>query len=175
MSHTHTHRHTRTHRETSARCHPQATKQSKLPPGTNAALPSLPLLTFLPGRSDHCWAAPFSYQAYACVCVYVVKRGRGRRESRQRVCAGNFVLCARQIAPYYVRACMCVCEHPCMCVCTRGVCVLVLVCVCCVRFDFSARHYPHSCRPSHIYGFITHSHSHSLTHTHAHEFTFYVQ
>lgn len=28
-------------------------------------------LTFLTGRSDHCWAAPFSYQAYACVCMCV--------------------------------------------------------------------------------------------------------
>jgi len=42
------------------------------------------------------------------------------------------------------------------------VCMCVLVLVCCVRFDFSARHYPHSCRPSYIYGFIT-------KHTHTHE------
>lgn len=42
------HTHTHTHRETSARCHPQATKQSKLPPGTNAALPPFPSFPLLP-------------------------------------------------------------------------------------------------------------------------------
>jgi len=58
------------------------------------------------------------------------------------LCAGNFVLCARQIAPYYVRMRMCVC--PCEWVAIRGLCRHLYVCVC-VRFDFATSHYPHSC------------------------------
>lgn len=154
---THTHAHTGRHRH--AVIHKQQSNRNC--PRYQRRL----ALTFLTGRSDHCWAAPFSYQAYACVCVYVVERGRGRRESRQRVCAGNFVLCARQIAPYYVRACVCVCEHPCMCVCVyTGVCVLVLVCVLCAFRLFGA---PLSTlMQAKPYLWLYHTLTLALTHTH---------
>lgn len=170
MSHTHTH----THRETSARCHPQATKQSKLPPGTNAALPSpfsLAEATIV--------GQPHSATKHMHVYVCMLWRGAGGGGRVDNVYVQEISFYARDKSHLIMCAHVCVCAstlYVCVCVCVYGcVCFGVSVCVVCVSTFRRAIIHTHAGQAISMALSHTHTRTHSHTHTHAHEFTFYVQ
>lgn len=156
--------HTHTHRETSARCHPQATKQSKLPPGTNAALPSpfsLAEATIV--------GQPHSATKHMHVYVCMLWRGAGGGGRVDNVYVQEISFYARDKSHLIMCAHVCVCVraplYVCVCVYT-GVCVLVLVCVLCAFRLFGA---PLSTlMQAKPYLWLYHTLTLALTHTHTH-------